>query len=671
MSVLLSRELTSPAATSELYSSHFAGIDGLRAIAVVAVIIFHFAAATLPGGFIGVDVFFVISGYVVTASLLRSKSSSAKEFFCAFYARRLVRIYPALIACSIATALAYTLLVPQAYISASNAATAIAAFFGLSNFALIAFDDGYFSPRVEYNAFTHTWSLGVEEQFYLVFPVLLWTYILGRDKSPNQNKRPLIAIVLLVAFSVALSAWESNAAPSRAYYLLPARFWELGVGAIVAISHSRNVFPKLGPVAANTITLIGLSGIAIAAVITDKSAFPYPGALLPVVATAFVIIGVTSGNSSASKIILENSLATYIGRLSYSLYLWHWPVIVLFRWTVGDKTSGSIAAATILTFCLAVASYHLIENPARNSRLLRSTTNAKTLGRGFIIIVVAAGLSAGIFLSRPITSLSVTKDAATWRPDTMWRDSSEAVDARPTFFLLGDSHAWAYSDMAAMLREQGLANAVRHTVLGCSNANLRKPVPAECEHRMDEAITQIISTARRGDFVLLAALRTPRLGDQWVSYDLDQVLSEQYTKKAAEDRRIALQQASRAISRLQDAGLTVIIDAPKPVFPSPTFRCVDWFNKMNPICQQGLTVNRAYLEKLRAPAMESVKALKVIAPNILVWDNFNILCPTDYCSAMHGDTPLFFDGDHLTGHALKVLYPHFKSFLLSNSLIKY
>ena len=156
------------------------GIDGLRAVAVLSVLLFHMRGSFLPGGFAGVDVFFVISGYVVSASLLHRHDNHIGRYLLAFYARRIVRIFPALLVCVLLTGVATTMLVPASWLSQTTAYTGLASIFGLSNFALVWFSDGYFSPRAEFNPFTHTWSLAVEEQFYLVFPVMFYAWFRAR-----------------------------------------------------------------------------------------------------------------------------------------------------------------------------------------------------------------------------------------------------------------------------------------------------------------------------------------------------------------------------------------------------------------------------------------------------------------------------------------------------------
>ncbi|HBZ93769.1 MAG TPA: acyltransferase, partial [Pseudomonas sp.] len=198
-------------------------IDGLRALAVLSVLVYHLHGPWLPGGFVGVDVFFVISGFVVSASIASFKGQGLWQFLAYFYARRIRRIFPALIACLLITSLASALFIPSIWLSEVNQRTGIYAFFGLSNFILAQTGRDYFAPTTEFNPYTHTWSLAVEEQFYLVFPFLFLAWLSG----PRGRKLSVLLFAATAAASVVLAGWQSQANPTQAYFLTPARFWEL------------------------------------------------------------------------------------------------------------------------------------------------------------------------------------------------------------------------------------------------------------------------------------------------------------------------------------------------------------------------------------------------------------------------------------------------------------
>lgn len=224
--------------TDALNSGYIYGIDGLRAMAVLAVIIYHLNNSTLPGGFAGVDVFFVISGYVISRSLSDSESTDFIDYLLGFYKRRIIRILPALLLCLLVTTIASVLFIPYSWLSGLNEKTGLAAFFGISNFVFVIFNDGYFAPRGEFNPFLHTWSLAVEEQFYVIFPLIYFAWLNYRNNKNIYGILSRYTLVILLVASLAFSYFETFSNHDRAFFLLPSRFWELASGAFLFQLHS-------------------------------------------------------------------------------------------------------------------------------------------------------------------------------------------------------------------------------------------------------------------------------------------------------------------------------------------------------------------------------------------------------------------------------------------------
>lgn len=647
------------------------GIDGLRALAVLSVILFHFKASLLPGGFSGVDVFFVISGYVVSGSLAKERQDGFWRFAVDFYSRRILRIYPALVLCLTVAALLQTLFVPPSWLSTASNKTGIAAFFGMSNFALVWFSDGYFSPRVEFNTFTHTWSLAVEEQFYFLFPAIFFIWLKGREIrgfvgiASNGLLPALLAISFLVAWR------QTSSTPDDAYYLLPGRFWELACGAMLFKLHSRNQLVLKSKGAMETGIAGGLILIGLGFALSDPKAFPFPWALLPVIGTLLVIAGVASDIRRESLLggILDNAPIVYIGKISYSLYLWHWPVVVLFRWTVGLDAPIAILSAALLTAAASVCSYHFVERPIRQNPFVISKPNGRIVSGGLAVIVLSALVALGIFRMQPYISLSVTKDKSNWYPYPEARSAGVGSSSsfNPALFqgrkiyVLGDSHAGAYGTMLQMLKDKHGVSIREFSKAGCAVANLLAESSPECSRFIKNTLSKIRTEAASGDIVFLASLRMNRLSDQWATFDESEVLEKQTGPDSHRKRAAALQEAASIIRSLEEASLTVVIDAPKPVFKSPLFRCSDWFNSGNPVCKGGAQLSREYLLTHREPVMESIRQLVKMHPGLVVWDPFPVLCPGDICMATDNDLPVFFDGDHLSGHGNRMLYPSFFS----------
>lgn len=340
-------------------------IDGLRAWAVLSVMLYHLDARWLPGGFAGVDIFFVISGFVVSVSVANRGPMSLGPFLLFFYARRMRRILPALVAALLATALVSTLFIPASYLSDRNRTTGLLAFFGLSNVILGAPGGDYFSPKAEFNPYTHTWSLGVEEQFYLLFPLLFHAWRAG-------GKRRYASAALFAAglcASLAWSVWARPAMHAQAFYLIFGRFWELAAGVLLYQCVARAGRPAGRPAAAFGIEAgVWASAVAVLAgfVASKPALYPFPGALVPV-AGALGLLGLLHGRARASPVraALEQPALRFVGRISYSLYLWHWPVFVVFRWTLGLDSAGGKTSALLVACALATASYRFIETPLR------------------------------------------------------------------------------------------------------------------------------------------------------------------------------------------------------------------------------------------------------------------------------------------------------------------
>lgn len=653
--------------------SYIRGIDGLRAIAVLSVILFHLNSAILPGGFSGVDIFFIISGYVVSGSLAKENQSSFSQFAVNFYARRFVRIYPALIVCLTMTSILQTLLVPSSWLSTTSNKTAMFAFFGISNFALVWFNDGYFSPRVEFNAFTHTWSLAVEEQFYLLFPIVFFVWMKWRQRKDAAGIFANWLLAGLLAGSLFYSWIETPSYPDRAYYLLPSRLWELACGAMLFKLHAQNKLLTRSENTASACIAVGLLLVGMGFTFADPRSFPFPWAILSVGGALFAITGTVSttgkpGSKAVIGQILDNQLMVYVGKISYSLYLWHWPVFVMFRWTVGLEQPLAIAAAIALTVLLSIFSYHLIEQPIRQSRFVFSKTDNYIVSWSLILIALCAALTAAVFKQQSHLSLSVTKDEINWYPEP-WPAAQGNASSTPgalngrKIFALGDSHTLAYRTMFRKLTdEQGIVVRV-HTKAGCSVINLLSASTPECALFIQQSIAEIEKQAAPGDIVFLASLRMNRLSDQWKTFNEAEVMKNQLQPESFAQRSIALREADELITRLEKASLIVLIDAPKPVFKSPPFRCSDWFNSANPVCTGGFTMRRSNLLEQRKFAMESLQTLQQNHPRLLVWDPFPALCPSELCSAFDEKTPLFFDGDHLSAHGNRVLYPSFLSVL--------
>lgn len=416
-------------------------IDGLRALAVLSVVAYHLDEDILGGGFLGVDVFLVISGYVITRSMLVRKATSLGPYLASFYARRIKRLLPALLSSVVLTSAAAWLLHPEPAVSLATGAISL---FGLSNIYLYIQATDYFSQPSQLNPFKHTWSLGVEEQFYLIYPFLLWSFRAKGCETKLNRQRLARAVTLLSISSLAAYAIVRDTHPMGAFFLIPTRFWELGTGCLLALREEEPTANET-PSSWSLITLafIVLAATLAAPAITQLAVI----STVVCVASTAMLIRLMARQSIVRSVFASPPLV-YIGRLSYSLYLWHWPVVSASRWLV-DFSGVTISAMLLLSLGLAMASYHLIERPLRYARW--SSRDGRTIAYG----MTASGIVASALA---LTVAQTPGDAARngWPGLSIIHyslgchlpavaDPVEHCLTRnsdlPTVFVVGDSHA--------------------------------------------------------------------------------------------------------------------------------------------------------------------------------------------------------------------------------------
>jgi peptidoglycan/LPS O-acetylase OafA/YrhL len=360
-------------------------IEGMRAIAVGLVLLFHGYGSPFTGGFVGVDVFFVISGFLITSLLLREQSKTGRVSILGFYARRVRRILPASALVVVATVVAsYYFL---GFIAGGDVATDAkwtAVFAANIHFGLIGTD--YFGSQLPPSPLQHMWSLGVEEQFYVVWPGLfLVMVLLVRGARHRVAMAGVLAAIIGVSFGWSVVQTMSNA--TWAYFSPLTRAWELALGALVAVMAP--VIARLGPGwVVEVLAVCGLVGIAASALLLTE-ATPYPGSVvaLPVVSSAVLIAaGCADVNTVVGRVLAVRPMQ-WLGARSYSLYLWHWPFLIIAAQYVGQELSPWQNSWLLLGAVIATAlTYRLVENPVRRSRFLASRTGL-SLGLGAALIV--------------------------------------------------------------------------------------------------------------------------------------------------------------------------------------------------------------------------------------------------------------------------------------------
>ena len=369
--------------------THRRDIEGLRAIAVIAVLAYHAGVPGMAGGFIGVDSFLVISGFLITGLLIDERERNGQLNLAAFYARRARRLLPISTVVLAVTALVAAAVLPATALRSLGIDIAASAGFGL-NVVLAARGTDYLAGDVDPSAIQHYWSLAVEEQFYLLWPALIAIVCTG---ATRPLRRIGITIGVIVAASLTASIAFSASAPTWSYFGLHTRAWELGVGALAALAVRSHRFDRPLPVAGGWLALAGL----VVAIIICGEAAAFPGwvAVLPVATTAALILagGHTSRRSVATVLSLRP--LQWIGARSYSLYLWHWPALVLAPHIL-DRELTPLDTVGVIGIAVAVSAvgHRVVENPIRfSTQLATRPARSLALGLGLIVIALSAGMA--------------------------------------------------------------------------------------------------------------------------------------------------------------------------------------------------------------------------------------------------------------------------------------
>jgi peptidoglycan/LPS O-acetylase OafA/YrhL len=476
-----------------------ADIDGIRAVAVLSVVLFHAFPKLVPGGFAGVDAFFVVSGYLITSIIVTDLDAGSFNF-TEFYARRVRRLFPALVVVlAVTLALGFWLLLPEQL--ASLAKNTIASALFSANLMLLS-ETGYFGIDASLKPLLHLWSLGVEEQFYLIWPIAL-------SLTPRRFTLALIVVVMIGSF--ALNVVLIGRYPDAAFYLPFTRVWELMAGAILLRVSLKNV------VAREIFSVAALVGTCLILGFYNRQT-PFPGwaALAPVAVAGAALL---AQGSLLSRTLLSNPVAVFIGRISYPLYLWHWPLLVFGKaYPLRTLTRPELVGLVLMAFALAWLTYELIERPVRSGRFAAGT-NASIAG------MAATAISAVVVLAMPprfpdeIQRLIETPSHAApeWRQHECFLTGDDGkhdfavscVDAdRPLIALWGDSTVAA---LMPGIRQQQLT---RHFGLAqFNNGRGCQPVLVKSRETNDECVelNQLILrrlSAAVPDTVLMGGLWT-------------------------------------------------------------------------------------------------------------------------------------------------------------------
>lgn len=494
-------------------------IDGMRAVAVLSVVLYHCGFGNhLPGGFIGVDIFFVISGFLITGIVDR-QSSEGKFSIFAFYRRRILRIFPALYVMYFSIALAsFFLFMPSQTGTVTRDILSSILFISNINFY---YRSGYFDQSSETNPLLHTWSLSVEEQFYIILPlaILLICKLSWKTKS--------ILLLLFTLAGIALSEFMVSQNPSAAFYLLQFRFWELLIGSTASMLVGRFA---VGSVLANAAAVSGLGMILASLLLLDSaSSFPGLNALPACLGTTLLIISSPNGQDTLVGRLLSIRPARFIGAISYSLYLWHWPIWLFGRYIYEPRGSLGYGVFILVSIVVATLSWRFVERPFRTMRI---TSNRRVVATGASLAVAAGGL----VLLLPVTSalywrvpenIERVAGYADFDPRAAFRTgkcflTADANDLslfdanlclslspeKPDLLILGDSHA---AHLYPGFKDQSHFNILQATASGCKPV-LNSRGEKRCTGLMASVFDDYL-TKNRPDIIILSA--------RWAERDLE------------------------------------------------------------------------------------------------------------------------------------------------------
>jgi len=646
--------------TPEVRGARRLDIQGLRGVAVLMVITFH-AGLPVPGGSAGVDVFFVISGFVITAMLVRELEKEGRIVLARFYARRARRLLPALAVMLLFVALVGDLLTPVGAVRISGFTGVFAALFSANGY-LYTLPDDYYSVSQQLNPLLHTWTLAVEEQFYVVFPMLLllaWRIGLLKGQRAGRILAAVAIGGLTLGSLVVAEAWSQNwgigvlrSPTSFAFYASPARAWEFGIGSIVALCVP--ILRRLPLLTLSAVGTVGISAVVAASLTAQDVGVGLSAFVIPVVGTCCLLIA-GLGPNLISK-LLSARLLVAVGDISYSLYLWHWPFIVFAR-ALAPTATWVAPTAAVVSVLPAWASYRWVENPVRlNPRIVGKRALALTLAcvttpviASLALILLAPTAQASGFASH-LDELTRCDSPAPFGDPSRARCTWTVAHSLGQVVLIGDSNAGQFSEpVVAAARRAGYTASIA-TMGGCpfNQHATSPPVKSACRRFEQDSLPALIRA--RPSLVIVAA-RTDK-------YVLDETL---YIDEPRYGQDVAwthlglwIRGLHTELAALNAAGIPAVVVDPIPELPFPDERsCARLLLRLGG-CQASLDRRRVDAE-LRplidadATAVENLPAASTLSVE-------NGICSRRWCQATRSNGErVYKDSDHITVDAARNL----------------
>ena len=627
-------------------------IDGLRAIAVLAVVLNHMGLAYFSGGYVGVDIFFVISGFLITGIIAREIQED-NFTLTRFYERRIRRILPALVGMVIVTLLISSVIYDsERFMAFGKSLIATMLFYSNINFWQEA---GYFDAPSLLKPLLHTWSLAVEEQFYIVFPLLMYLINLAAKKSIK------LILSLIALLSLGLSIYTVNILgndPTSAFYLAHMRAWELLVGGLLAL----NVFPIISVKSVNTV--LGLIGVLMIgySIIKYTESTPFPGlsAMIPVLGTAFIIY---SGMASKSLIgrALSISPLVFIGKISYSLYLWHWPLIIFAKYyLIRPMTGTELFTIFLVILGISTLSWRFIETPFRSKNFL-STKQIYAFAASVVVVILAAASTVYVFNGFPNAENSIFAAKDLHKEQANFTEcvyagidsnfcSIGAASKSPSFIMWGDSHAGTLRKAVNLVANDNGFSGEFIFKSACppllSIAQDSTPVNIPCS-KYNESMIQYLETHPEINTVILAARWSAYTESFSYSQKEDSVVAPAETFTNTAQVAFVKLGLERMIQTLLKMNRKVVIVSPIPEVgydvSSANFIATRTGRDINEIIAPSL--NEYFNRNRKIFAILNELKGKY---DFQIVDPWKILCTEKICRVAVNGVPLYLDYHHLS-----------------------
>ena len=609
-------------------SGFISGIEAMRGIAVIAVILYHFDTNLIPSGFLGVDLFFIISGFVITKSLYKIKAECISEYLLYFYNARLKRIFPALVVFVFFT---FVLLALTEQFNIIELRTGGLSLLGLSNLYMIRVQDNYFDLDQGFNVFNHTWSLGVEEQFYLLLPIIFFFL------KSHQKKLIYISSILAVVSFFMYIVYSENTVVQ--YYSPVTRLWQLMMGSIAFQLYKNNDI-IINPMWTKLFFLL-----VILCFFIDKDYFNITAPILSV-ASVLLIWGVCSQEDS----VISNRYLVYIGGISYSLYLYHLLIIRLFNfpeyWSI---------VQFVLLFVLAILSVELVEKPFRYGKLSKLTKEKVVIFSSISAIV----FSLSIFL---YSNSNAAKDyfdyfavpshdkiePAKWNNIGSTKSILYSRGERSLFFI-GDSHSDALTPMMIMLHEKNNLQINSIATGGLFTTSMDSNKHGALSFKGNAIVKNILKNGKKGDVLVITNQLMTWFSNTFNDKYEDHRLLYNGDLLSQDEALIIFSKDLINLSRLlSEKEMDIIVFAPFPDFPVHPINC---YSPILDSLKVSLDFNKCRTTRLEQDQRRYniLKALNDISDgnlNFHIIDPINLVSSDGYTSAYKGTVPLYYDDDH-------------------------